>query len=291
MSEVFDLKRFCRYARMHNTGGAKNYLGRLIGAFVLIVVLCLQFKFDGSNFGAGYVNTFRDVQGDFIRAYMVSFLATLAAFATLSLKGYRASNLSMKDVLMPISTFERYLFAVLTSTVVCFVVFNLIFWAASSYAESLFYFSEDSLWCSFRGLLGNSSLPLDPSYTQRDIFSFRALAEHFISGKDGSYIFVWFAIYGSLGFISAIMWGLVSFAKGGEMYTFLIHIALLVALSYGSYLMQQWATDVQYTTYNGLYFWSNLHNPSIHWVHMAAIPTILYQWVVWRKLKSLSPKN
>ncbi len=290
MSEVFDLKRFCRYARMHNTGSAKSYLGRLIGFFVLVVVLCLQFKFDGSNFGGDY-NTFNEVQGDFISAYMLAFVATLAAFATLSLKGYRASNLSMKDVLMPISTFERYLFALLTSTVVCFVLFNLIFWVASSYAESLFYFSEDSMSCSFRGLFGNSTLPLDASFTQRDIFSYRALVEHFSSGKESVLFFLCFAIYGSLAFISAIMWGVVSFAKSGEMYTFLIHIALFVALMYGSYLMQQWATDVPYTTYDGLYFWGNYSKPSIHWVHLAAIPTILYQWVVWRKLKNLSPKN
>ncbi len=290
MSEVFDIKRFMRYTAMYYRGNGKVYLIRLAYILLGIIALCVGVTFTGSTIGGGGYNTLLKIQNQFANSYIYIGVCTLVGFVAMAMKGYNGSQFSMKDMMMPVSTFERYIFA-LSSIVVAAVVFNVLFWIGCSYAESLYYFSPDFEMCHYRGILGQSSLAIPEGYTQINIFTNHSTLGYFFDGTyDFNYFMACMLGYGTLGIASVIMWGMVTFKKSGELYTILLHIAIMILFGLGIFYVVSLSQFATLPT-TDLYFSSPSVDISPAICHLFAIPVVAYQWVIWRKMKSFSPKN
>ncbi len=288
MNNVFDIKRFFRYARMNYLYNKGQYLGTIgVVAFVLFWKLC-NFNLLAETY-KGYSSGLNRLMDDFTLGFYMWGALFVVFIIKVSMRGINGQSLSMQDMLIPVSTFERYIFAILNSTVVATVVYVIIFQVVSTYVESMYLFSEDGH--IFTGILGVSQEVIESGgYTQEcHISLWEVVSNGIVVSKIPTSVVVSSLLLIYTTFISAFMWGEITFRnRWAVLLTFLSHMAVVVVaiaiFQIPSYDMLYSVPRLHIVSNHSEFFEQNI----IYFICALYMLPITYQWVVWKKFKNLS---
>ncbi|MFI3258907.1 MAG: hypothetical protein R3Y16_02290 [Rikenellaceae bacterium] len=306
MNDIFNLNRFVSYAKLHYYNRRGTYAILLAVALFFVITLCCNmnpFKMLKETIGSSkYI--IASVRSTFYTAFFLVGAIFIGLFVEFSLSSFDKQSgggcFTMKDMLIPVSTFERYIFVILNSTVVALSLYLVIFWIGSSLVERLYFFGEGSrvfiglqnIWRSTDGIVAEGMHRVD-IFSLSNIFSdiFRDVDEY-----ASSVVIACIGLYS--GVLSTLMWGKVTFQRFATFKNIAAHAALWFVLIWlfaeffpaqiaASELSTPWHFRGQlYPSYTPLF----INNIVV--VNLLAlvtlIYTIVYQWVFWRKLKSLS---
>lgn len=295
MNDKFDFKRFISYAKKHYWDNRVVY-----GIVILTVFLLTIFTGAKGHVTSMYnASALRDatsyVSSNFIGTFLFLGALFTAIFIFRSLSGYKAKNLSINDMLLPVSNLERFVFALIHSTIVAFTVFSLVFCLATSYVELLYSFDPTNQHYYFSGIFGLGRIEIAPNelstYTHKELFSLWDTV-FYSKHMQSKYLFAFrsLTISAYFYFVAVIMWGVVTFKKHSLILNILIHGLFLVLfaavgnkiinliLGYNNYLMPIYVADNDFRFRHLIYDLSPI----------MLIPAIVYFVITWLKLKNLS---
>ncbi|MFI3261324.1 MAG: hypothetical protein R3Y26_00295 [Rikenellaceae bacterium] len=285
MNNTFNIRRFGNYARMNYWYHKKQYLITILAIVVLLFIFLCNFQHI-TRFGTTR-NPSDYVIGIFSTAYYVVGVIFTIAFVSISMRGVGAKNYTMQDMLIPVSTFERYIFIILNSTVVAFILFTIIFQIVGTCTESLYHLSDNGY--MFKSLVSiNDQSSISKGYTQEFHYNLKdILGRPYIQGGGLNLIIQMEIILYTL-LISVVMWGEITFKKFSIIMNILAHVALfvLIVLIYDNVNLSKYVYTaplrVTYSTSHHMELCKN------YIVYASYILPITYQWVIWKKLKTLT---
>lgn len=122
MKEIFNLKRFGLLARRHYAANGKFYLLDVLGTLCVFAIVYyfgmkIQLSRNGSTAG----------QETVMMICLPAYLIQIFIWINRSMKGYAARFTQIAEMTLPSSTFEKYLFAWLNSSVVATLVYVGLF--------------------------------------------------------------------------------------------------------------------------------------------------------------------
>ncbi len=296
MNEIFNLKRYCRYSRLCYTEKFVGLVPALFACALLMpLLMCPGLKSSVIDSYYSLQAAHEAITQKFMIAFFMTGFALTLQHSRVWMSGLKGSRFSMQDMLIPVSTTERYIFGLLNSVVVTPTLYILIFWGVSSFVESLYYFPTDGVTTSiiFKGIIDFNPIQIPAGYEQIDIFNFATIKDMFMIGIDesASSIPILAALY--LFGVSILMWGEVTFAKNGVIIASAIHIGILALVGFI-------VARVAFTNFENLFGKHDLDlthsfsvtiNDSIRTLIYIIIPTIIYQVVIFMKIKNLSIKK
>ncbi len=289
MNNIFDIKRFCRYALMNYSNDKLKYIGLAIGVAFIVAANCCGFRW---QYQTGVFDA-DDMLTGFSSGFFIAVLFPSLAIVELSLGGYKSSSLSMRDIMLPVSSFERYLFALLNSVVVSALIGLFVFMCVSNLVESMFYFDDAGNYI-FTGWVDFGKHTIGSEYHHAEIFSLKILTEEMFRplyiGKVPMISLIYVQICNYLFYISILMWGRITFGKKGGIRSLVLHIVLLVLAAFivtGTLAL----IDLKPAGYDlFVHGYSSLgENPILQCaLYSLIVPFIVYQWVIWKKIKTIS---
>ncbi len=294
MNDIFNLKRFLRYARLYY---AKKWLAKVtpLAATAFAILLFCSNLSVSSDINDTF-STLHAAKQDLTQQFVVIFFLAGFALTILSVRvlcgGLDAGNkrFLMQDILIPASSTERYCFGLLNTIVVIPLLYLLIFWCTSTYAESLYYFPTDGTTTSYiyKGLLDFNPITIPAGYEQVDLFNLKSLSIN--DGESSLSLFAFAAAY--LLIVSILMWGEVTFARNGVIFAWLVHIVIIALIgsatlvAFESYKAAQVECDLTI-----IHAYSVSLGGSLSTIIALMIPTLIYQVITFLKIKNLSVNN
>ncbi len=290
MNDIFNLKRFMRYAMLNYSRKRLDIImPTLVTAFLIIITLI--------EVNEGVVDRFssldaakKDVTIGFISSFITMGVVFLAAIARITISGLkRGRRFSMNDLLIPVSSTERYIFAAANTLIFAPAIYILLFSLISSYAETLYFFPTDgqTTSCIYRGLFTMGETVIPAGYENIDIFSYSAVVDNFTIDNDENITLLIASafIFG----VSILMWGGVTFAKSGGVYAVLMHIAIMVAVTF--FIAEFSSPLLMQPIRSGLEVSYSLTIDSKPFTIALLSLSIIYQIVIFLKIKNLSVKQ
>lgn len=222
------------------------------------------------------------VRGRFYVSFFVILAMSSPFFTSLSFRSI-GGGFSIREMMTPVSTLERYIFALLNSTVVCWVAMAAVSAIAFAYCQTNYLFAPDGSGYAFVGPLYFGSLERIPAeYEQRSILNFFDL----LLLCDKEPMIRLFTLYISLTVASVLMWGRVTFKRFGVVVSAILHALVIAVLIYLADMFHDHLRTVFYSPYQGIRAIQSSGETTAKWVAFVGyIPAIVYQWVVWKKLK------
>lgn len=289
MNNIFNLTRFSNFALMNYWYHKKQYLGVMAATVViLLIVLCEgNFTFTAVSWESNRLPIDRVINIFSRGFYFVGPLFTLM-FIRISMQGINGRALTMHDMLIPVSTFERYIFAILNSTIVAVVVYVLLFQLTSTFVESMYLFSDNGY--AFKGFLGyNGDTIVNGGFVNECNISLSDVITNAIHPNSSKAVEINFYILSYTLLVSIFMWGEITFqSAGAPLKTALLHIVA------GAFAVGLFA----YTSFKTIYpvagiqvsfdMMESVNKYEIFLVMILYILPITYQWVIWKKLKNIS---
>ncbi|MFR9644599.1 MAG: hypothetical protein SNH57_04900 [Rikenellaceae bacterium] len=176
MSEKFNMKRFANYVLLHYRYNRMIYLSIIL----ITIILIFLYGNDGAIFTSTRIKSSSNlllnlnrIESKLTGIFIIVGSLFSFAFLKLSTRGSNGKPLSMMDLLIPISNVERYVFVVVNSTIVPFVLFVMIFSCVSSIVETQYLFNEGQYICK--------ALFVTPQFRYDRLSNFRYL----VFWKDG----------------------------------------------------------------------------------------------------------
>lgn len=282
MNDVFDIKRFWALTlKFYRENMKFNLIFLGIATTYLFLCLC-----DFNPFVPKYIETLTEVQkADFVLHYQAKFTIIFWVFliiysanpACRSFKAYTSREKAQNALLLPASAFEKYLLGFLSSTVFFFIVYYIIFsvlvWIVSSYKyvgiEDMNFVDN---WLGIQVPDLNSAQPIirpvmpnvfHPVFDWGNKFcGDEALSQYF--NLEGLKVLFWnLLLSGWLLWVSAFMWGSVTFRRKPALKVILIHTLLFIGVGY--FLSKIGWEVIQYYMLqrndSGLYVLPDLMNP------------------------------
>lgn len=292
MKDMFNLSRFLRYSRLYYSN---KWLGFVIGPIVSIFVILLLTSEMKSGVNDSF-STLHAAKMDIAQQFIAAFFLTsfVLIFQTVRVMcsglGVNCKRFAMQDMLVPASATERYCFSLLNITVIMPILFLLIFWGVSSYAESLYYFPTDGVTTSYihKGLLDFNAITIPAGYERQDILSLEVIHRYFTA--DNLILIVFVELYFLVASIA--MWGQVSFAKNGAVIAAFIHIGILAISGYFLVVFSDMlrASMAEYDLHVIHSYSASLEGSTYNIVTIVAL-ALVYQIITFLKIKNLSVKN
>lgn len=204
------------------------------------------------------------------------------------MQGINGRALTMHDMLIPVSTFERYIFAILNSTIVAVVVYVLLFQLTSTFVESMYLFSDNGY--AFKGFLGyNGDTIVNGGFVNECNISLSDVITNAIHPNSSKAVEINFYILSYTLLVSIFMWGEITFqSAGAPLKTALLHIvagALAVGLFAYTSFKTIYPVDGIQVSFDMM---ESVNKYEIFLVMILYILPITYQWVIWKKLKNIS---
>lgn len=294
MNDKFEIKRFLAYAKKHYWDNKVEYGIATFVVFMLTIIIGTDGNFMATYNANTISQASRYVGNNFTGIFIGVGALYTVGFAMRSLSGRKAKFMTINDMSLPVSNMERYIFALLNSTIVPFVIFSIVFCLGASYVESLYSFDITNHNYYFEGIFGAGDPSIKSmdfsSYTHKELFSLYDTIFYTPSLSSPIEIFASrcfvYSIY--FYFVAVVMWGTVTFRKYSFVTNFLVHLVVIGLMSSGlvniinSYLGQR-ASSI-----NIIEDYSNFKNALCALSPLLFIPSIAYFTVVWYKLKNLS---
>lgn len=314
MNEIFNLRRFGALAAKYYYENRRTIL--VFAAVMAIITFLFLTKF--KPFSRVYIlvsdqqmlnASLAQVKQQFAAVFW-TLLSVFSLFTALySFHDFTSKKKVMQALLLPASTFEKYLLALFNSTIGTFIIFLILFYGVALVAKYETYFGvkggtivEDKYVPA-----ENADFVLNETYFPIEIGNVLAVdlegADYQVKDKEGITRHVDMRVLPAWGWhmliifwtfmISLWMWGSITFRKRAFLLTFLVHsifyLLLTIMVVYGVYLvdMKLGRTD-QNAYYGNLYFHSKQvfkELPSMRWFLLLYLLPITYQWVIWLKLK------
>lgn len=291
MSNIFNLKRFGRYALLNYWFHKRQYLSAIAGVMVMLMIFLCNFKFafTAVTWESNRLPIDRIID-DFTSGFYIAGLLFTVWIIGVSMRGINGISLTMHDMLIPVSTFERYLFAILNSTMVATLVYIVVFQLVSTCMESMYLFSDNGY--VFKGFIGyNEEAVVNGGFVNECHLSLKEIVSNgFPSYTDVprniviNSIMILYTLT-----ISIFMWGEITFQnRGAVVLNILVHLAIgaaIVALFVLSPNETTYRTGALHVSYVVDDF---IKNNAIYALCLLYSLPIAYQWVVWKKLKNIS---
>lgn len=305
MNNIFSFRRFAHYGYMHYREHMRAY-----GIFLAVVSLVILYSLFADIIW-GSLQRPSDLIGCLAIIYFAYFI-TAIIFVNKSFSSIEDNRMKIRELLIPVSTFERYIFCIFNAGVVALVLIGIIVFIGSNIASLYYYIDDSTVYVKYmfsqggvmfnleegtatkltEGFVFNTSLPhINP--LSNDINYWNSPKDIFRSNS------IFATILSNLSTISFAMWGAISFAKRGIFKAFLVHAILagiviwfVTMLILNGYIFTPEYLELQK---GGISMASNsLTNiTNDKWlILLSNISLILvYQIVVWRKLKGLVSAN
>ncbi len=324
MKDIFDVSRFFAFFRKdfyENLRFNLIFLA-LMGMMILLVVT----KFNPFLIEYSYIPTERDKLqfiAHYKEIYAQLFWGGVILFSGLyalrSFRGMRSVSKALTGLMLPVSNFEKYLLVFLQSTVMVFVAFFLLFYGITAVTNSYKYVGLNKLNYVEGGWFGNQLPALEPgqevvhaeignvfhlitsekrkvnhrynSFTEKEkmVEGLGRDEENYISvlayGWNIVLIF-WLSI------VSMFMWGGITFRRNPFLLTLLSHFLVMLILTILGCLILRFLilrVQAQSSVLEGGEFYGapeHFWMLSWNWIYLAWIIPIVYQWVIWCKLKN-----
>lgn len=301
MKEIFNINRFGALWLKTNRENLKANL-ILLAAMAVVIFLCLC-KF--SPFAPEYsvvdseasVSAFMAKQA--VRQYAV-FWGVMFFFSVVvaarSFKDVMSPYKAINTLLLPASSFEKYLLAFLNSTVFFFVVYVLLFYGLDWLVNTYKYcgINQAHYTTGLLGMrvpeIGEGQQLLRPSLV--NVLDFSTRDNGFSLVTDSGYPFSSYNAAGRLYvlcfwlYLTAIfMWGSITFRRRTVLLTSLLHLLLFLGIGYAIYLIVHGTIDI-YTkelAYRPAITMKQ-EMPSPYWGLLFYLLPVMYFWVAWIKL-------
>lgn len=300
MKEIFNINRFSALWIKANRENLRANLV-LLAVIAVVTFLCLcRFnpftpEYTVVNSDGAKISFVREqAERQFIVFWSVLFFFSIVVAAR-SFKNVMSPYKSVNTLLLPASSFEKYLLAFLNSTVVFFLVYLLLFygldWLVNTYKYSAI--SQASYTTGWFGmkipLIEEGQQMLRPSLTNvLNISSGNSGFLAVVNRDDFSCSYhTSFSFYPILGcwlyVIALFMWGSVTFRKRVILLTTLLHLLLFLVMGYFMYLIVGHVIEACYLS-SMVDVQPDL--PSPYWGLAFYLFPLTYLWVVWIKLKT-----
>ncbi len=293
MKDRFNWMRFFHYARMHYLNNGKSYLGLMIASFILVVGCCTGWEVKSIHLTIESGSIENCITSYFSPTYALLGILFCLFVTYLSMRGLHGRWWGISDMMLPISSGERYLFMLLNSTVVSLSLYTLIFYLGGQYVESLYYFNGD-LEYIYTGLFNTDGFDVasQPGFVHRNMFSLKSLFGIFIASPPDvvlsfceGYMFLVFllvsiAMWAHVSNINAVIALLLHLLIGGAV----IYLISLILVPIPSTIL---AHRVSFRMSSPIASESVERSLEI----FVWITVVLYQWVTWKKLKNYEVKK
>ena len=300
MNNTFCFKRFALYASKHYWENRLFYL-LLIGiAFLAIVLIGTEFSF----FPEIKHNNGYPMWGNGSRLYPAFFfvgIAFIIAVVSRSASGTKGDVFKMKDILLPVSFQERFWFIIFNSIVVATIVYLIVLYMACSYVELLYLFGDGV--SVFKGLFPIVTVYLPKEIAvealeNRELFSFPELFQNNRLSAIESFGISVALLSAYLYCIAVMFWGSITFNRLKNFripITLLSHIVLIAGTIAGMVYIDQQVLGVPHYYYGlGVYHTHIFLNDGDligKMTPILLIPSFVYFFVAWKKLKTLEVYN
>lgn len=313
MKEIFNIRRFGALAVKFYCENMKTHLLFVAVLFVATFLCICKFNPFVTEYSYLYDSFTVD---DFIFKYKQFYFQVFWGLLWLSsmfvalyaFKDVMSRHKAVSVLLLPASTFEKYLLVVLHSTVVVLVLNLAVFYTAASIANSYRYQGTECLtfttgWFGQRvPLLSPDEKVVHPRMVnvlagleEKNLFYFRE------KGEDGNVKSKSVSFSSALGrnmvviswlfFISFFMWGSITFRKRTALLTILMHCVLWGILGWITFEILKGVVggfSNHWAVFKNLYV--SVKYPDIYmspwWLLLLYIFPVTYQIVVWLKLKN-----
>lgn len=315
MKEIFDIRRFGALAYKFYRENAKTiliFLGVMVVVTFIMVCQFNPFRLEYTSLRAGmdYSNRF---YGMFTRIFwgLLGFFQLFAA--SYSFADFMSGKKSFGALLLPASSFEKLLLAVLNTTVVVFLLYLAVFYGVAQVACSYKYigFQEDDKiavaesWSGFsypvlmpgaeivHPEVGNVFSVVD-GFSETSAYTREVKDETGMRKESTVYLtpfIVWnLLIMFKLYFVFVFMWGSITFRKRSVLLTILVHGLFFLFLGWLVYRIGTsiWKTPREDAMLYGLYFYNTgeFFPPSASWLLLLYAVPLTYAGVIWKKLKN-----
>lgn len=296
MNDIFNLKRFMRYAMLNYSRKRLDIIMPALSTAFLIIIMLIEINAGVEDRFSSLDAAKKNVTISFITTFLVMGIVFLTAFTRVTISGLkRFKRFTMSDLLIPVSSTERYIFAVVNSLIIAPAIYILLFSLISSYAETLYFFPTDGQTASiiYRGMFTVGETVTPAGYENIDIFNFSTLVDTFAISPEENLNLPILSAY-ILG-VSMLMWGGVTFAKNGTMYAILLHLAIVVLISLATIYILKDTIDLVVVATNNInngldvnYSYSLGATPI--WATLISL-SVIYQVITFLKIKTLSVKH
>ena len=296
MNNTFCVKRFALYARKHYWENRLFYLLLIIISFLAIILFCTNFSLfselipNHNNEDSAYTQF--HIRVPFKQAFLIVGIVFILAVASRVVSGTKGAAFKMRDMLLPISFQERFWFMVINLIIIAPIVFLIIFIPASSYVESLYLFGDTHYLFKGLPLISKEITAVEPMINV-ELFTFADFFDH--NRRSGILSIVYyvnlFAFY--LYCVAAMIWGSITFNRFKRFrlsITILSHIIIILVMMFSLRSIINIA-HWELKDHDGLhlYFADNMYYIILIFAYY--VPSIVYFFVSWKKLKTLEIYN
>lgn len=293
MNEIFSIHRFSAlWIKFHREHLKTNLIFVAMMAVVTFLCLCKfnpfvpEYKIAIGEIGkANFLGYYKEVYREIFWG-LLFFFSMFAAIR--SFKDFMSPHKAMGALLLPASSFEKYLLAFLNSTVILFVVYFVIFYGMAGIVNTYKYAGAEEL------INAQSWLGINVRTVTEGQEVIRPVVGNVldIRGRNFSAIspvLLWnLVVIGWVFFVSLFMWGSITFRKRAILSTLLIHLLVFIGWGYLLYRMIQGLIDT-FSVYQ-----ERVPTPievipgmgSQYLLLILYIFPLAYLWVIWLKLKN-----
>ncbi|NCE71696.1 hypothetical protein D1136_02050 [Odoribacter sp. Z80] len=315
MKEIFDICRFKALAWKYYRENMKTiliFLGVMVVVTFMVVCKFNPFRMEYTSLytGSNYLDRYYGMFAKIFWGLLGFFLLFAASY---SFADFMSGKKSFGALLLPASSFEKLLLAILNSTVVVFLLHVAVFYSVAHVACSYKYtgFKEaDKIavaesWSGFSyPVLTSGAEIVHPKvgnvFSVVDRFSESSAYTREVEDgtgvrKERTVYFTPFVVWNLLimywlYFVFVFMWGSITFRKRSALLTILVHGLFFLFLGWLVYRVGTvfWKIPREEAMLYGLYFYNTgeLVPLSASWLLLLYIVPLTYVGIIWKKLKN-----
>ncbi len=220
MNDFFSIKRFAIYAKKHYVENCRFYL--LLVAITALYLFLSFVKFNFFNDSDGSSLNIGNITNSFNRSIRYVYFILIWAIAQRSSTWIHKKTTSLNHYLLPISTFEKFVFVVLNSTLGVYLIANVVLAIPLAELAECFYLFD----------------PETGTYYKKSLMS---VFKSFGGSQTESLNFEWESSFVVPLYLAMMaVWGSVSMQKNGVLKSLLMHVVLLfIVVTVGVNLLVQ----------------------------------------------------
>lgn len=297
MKEIFNINRFSALWLKTNRENLKTNL-ILLAVIAVVTFLCLcKFNpftpeysvIDSESAKMAFEGLHAERQYAVFWGVMFFFSIIVAAR---SFKDIMSPHKAINTLLLPASSFEKYLLAFLNSTVVFFLVYLVLFYGLD-WLVNTYKYSGVSQANFTMGVFG-TRIPVIEEGQQLtkpvlvNVLNLTSENSNISKMADSNYNIM--GPLSVLGFwlyiIAMFMWGSITFRRRTILLTSLLHLLLFIGIGFAVYAIVRGVIDTYSLGFADCWMINVDHGtPSPYWGLLFYLLPIAYLWVVWMKLK------
>lgn len=281
MNELFNIKRFGNLvARYYRENKKRNLL------YISLLAICLFLVLSQNPFHVIYIGvSSMDGVGIGIQQQAVywSMLLVFSVFyGATGLREYRRKTTAVSALMLPASTFEKYLLGMLNVTVVFFAVYTVVFYAVDfavlQFKAAYFISGDPEVFVSLAAL----------RKVHPDVEILRPALENVFVFRESSSWMLFCMVCFILFTQAAFLWGSLTFKRNVVVFTTLIHLLILLGLgTVVAPLVEHWNAPsfFSYVNVGASSLEIQPYSTSSYWLLVCLVYPLTYLAVVFWQLK------